>query len=119
MNRKSMPALFGAAIAFVVVVLLPSTASAAPAAPPRPDAPTCYVTPNALVSAVNVHLRADQGSTRLGIIQSGQRASASCIGTEGGSYTACGGTSTWWIKVIWNKRIGYVPYLCVDWIPAD
>ncbi|NUT54052.1 MAG: SH3 domain-containing protein [Saccharothrix sp.] len=111
-----MPALFSAIIAFVAVGLLPATAAAAPADSLRADAPACYVTPKKGVSAVNVRLRANPTSTKLGTIQSGQKAPASCDATKGGEYTACGGTSQWWIQVTWNDRTGYVAHLCVDWI---
>ncbi|WP_170185011.1 hypothetical protein [Saccharothrix texasensis] len=109
-----------------MMALVPSSASAASSAAPTPTGqsvdrsavPACYVTPKAGVSGVNVRLRTNAGSTRLGIIQPGQRAAASCEATSGSSYTACGGTSSWWIQVQWDGRTGYVAQLCVDWYEA-
>jgi hypothetical protein len=118
-NRNSVLASLGAFFVLVAMVLLPSTASAAPPAPvPSGDASvskTCYVSPKKGVDGVNVRLRANASSTRLGVIQPGQRAVASCSATQGGSYTACGGTSNWWIKVTWSGRSGFVAQRCVDW----
>ena len=128
MNKNSLAAPLGALIVFVMMALLPSSASAAspaapvPAAPAsaghtadRSDLPACYVTPKSGVGGVNVRLRTNDTSTRLGVIQSGQRAPAACAATSGSTYTACGGTSNWWIQVQWEKRTGYVAHLCVDW----
>jgi hypothetical protein len=120
-NKNSFLAPIGALIVFVMMVLLPSSASAAPAPAPvgdsevSPAAATCYVSPKSGVSAVRVRLRANNTSTIIGTIQPGQRAVASCGATSGGSYTACGGTSTWWIQVTWNGRTGYVAQRCVNW----
>jgi hypothetical protein len=113
-------------IIFAMMALVPSSASAATTTAPAPTAhaversevPACYVTPKSGVSGVNVRLRANDESTRLGIIQPGQRAAASCDATSGSSYTACGGTSKWWVQVQWNGRTGYVAHLCVDWYSA-
>lgn len=124
MNKNSLAASLGALIVFVMMALLPSSASAASTAAPEPtghtatgrsDLPACYVTPKSGVSGVNVRLRTNDGATRLGVIQPGQRAAASCDATSGSSYTACGGTSNWWIQVQWDGRTGYVAHLCVDW----
>lgn len=114
MNNHSLPAPLAAVIVFLVMVFLPASASAAPAVESTEKA--CYVTPKAGVRAVNVRLRPNNNSTRLGIIQAGQRAPASCDATEGASYTACGGTNSWWNQVTWSGRTGYVAHLCVDWI---
>ncbi|MER5267808.1 hypothetical protein ABTZ99_37485 [Actinosynnema sp. NPDC002837] len=123
MNKNSLAACLGALIVLVMMALAPSSASAASIAAPAPaahavdrsDVPACYVTPKSGVSGVNVRLRTNEDSTRLGIIQPGQRAAASCDATSGSSYTACGGTSSWWIQVQWDGRTGYVAHLCVDW----
>ncbi|KOX22516.1 hypothetical protein ADK67_23975 [Saccharothrix sp. NRRL B-16348] len=106
-----------------MMALAPSSASAASLAAPAPTGyavdrsavPACHVTPKSGVSGVNVRLRANDDSTRLGIIQPGQQAPAACEATSGGSYTACGGTSDWWVQVKWDGRTGYVAQLCVDW----
>ena len=121
MDKKFAPAILGAVILFVTTVLLPSSASAAGAPAPAGDpaarsaAPACHVTPKSGVSAVNVRLRTNTDSTRLGTIQPGERAPAACDAVEGGSYTACGSTSRWWIPVTWGGRTGYVAARCVDW----
>ena len=123
MKKNSLVASLGALIVFVMMALAPLSASATPLAAPTPTGhaadrsalPACSVTPKDGVSGVNVRLRTNDSSTRLGVIQPGQSAPAACEATEGSSYTACGGTSKWWIQVKWDDRTGYVAHLCVNW----
>lgn len=75
----------------------------------------CYVTPKAGVDAVLVRAAPTIHSSRLGQINAGQRANASCQLTAGAPYTACGGTSSSWVGVTWAGRAGYVALLCVDY----
>jgi hypothetical protein len=107
-------------------VMLPASASASTPAVSAPHAvsvsapaipaSTCYVTPKSGVSAVFVHTQHSVSSPRIGQINSGQTATASCTATSGGTYTACGGTSGWWVGgVRWNGSVGYVALLCVNW----
>lgn len=65
---------------------------------------------------VNQRLRADAGSTILGIIPADTWVQASCSRIAGGGYTACGLTSDYWIEVFWNGRWGHSVWSCVqDW----
>lgn len=124
-RKRSLPLV--TALAFALALLLAPAASAAeppptPSAGGRPQAEastavaatTCYVTPKAGVNAVRVHTQPSVTSTRIGIIYPGQRAVASCSATAGGYYSDCGG-STWWIRVTWSGRTGYVAWRCVNW----
>ncbi|MET9230097.1 hypothetical protein [Lentzea sp. NPDC003310] len=124
MRKRSVLLSLGTVLASIALVLAPSTANAAaePAATPAGvsvsgvGTAACRVAPAPGVSGVNVRLRADAGSTRLGIIQPGQSAVADCSETTGKAYTACGGVNTpRWIGVTWNGRRGYVARWCVDW----
>src|SRR5438552_2327001 len=110
----------------VLGLVLPANASAATLAAPVPHAnsasatpgpaATCHVTPKSGVSAVLVRQRATTGSPAIGQINHGQSAVASCSATHGASYTACGGTSFWWVGgVRWNGSTGFVALQCVDW----
>ncbi|WP_133884399.1 hypothetical protein [Glycomyces sp. NRRL B-16210] len=65
---------------------------------------------------VNQRLRADAGSTILGIIPAGTWVQASCTRVAGGTYTACGLSSDYWMEVFWNGKWGYSVWSCVqDW----
>ena len=105
---------------------LPSTAAAAgteSTAPARVTASDtrdvaalpCWVTPKAGTGATNIRRSPTTASERVGIIQEGQGADAVCNATYGGSYTACGGTSGWWVQVEWYGVWGYVALGCVVW----
>jgi hypothetical protein len=116
------------ALSFALILLLAPAASAAQN-PPVPKgtsatssadvaaaaAATCYVVPAPGVDAVSVRTQPKTSATRTGLIYPGQRASASCAATAGGSYTCPRGSSTWWVKVTWNGRAGYVAERCVYW----
>ncbi|GAB3797143.1 SH3 domain-containing protein [Micromonospora zhanjiangensis] len=96
----------------------PDTAPAAVAAIPTAGAlaRTCYVSPKKGVSAVAVRRTASTSGTRIGLMYPGQRATAACSATRGGSYSACGsGSSPWWIKITWKGARGYVAQRCVNW----
>lgn len=87
---------------------------------PRPDqangqdleAAACSVVAK---TAVKIRRSASTGSDALGQLNAGQSAAASCNATSGGSYTACGGTSKWWIYVTRGTTKGYVAWRCVNW----
>lgn len=109
--------LFLGGVMFSAGSAMAATANSAPE-PVGSDvsaAVTCYVAPKAGVSSVNVRRTASATAERIGIMYPGQRAVASCSATSGGSYTACGGSSTWWVRVTWNGATGYVAQRCVDW----
>lgn len=116
----------GAVLTLVLGLVLPASASAAPLVAPVPHAiagsgtagvaNTCHVTPKSGVSAVFVHTQPNTGSNRIGQINHGQSAVAACTATHGGTYTACGGTSFWWVGgVRWNGAVGFVALQCVNW----
>ena len=65
---------------------------------------------------VNQRLRADAGSTILGIIPADTWVPASCTRIAGGTYTACGLSSDYWMEVFWNGKWGHSVWSCVqDW----
>ncbi len=74
----------------------------------------CWVTPKAGVDAVNARSAPNTSASRNGIINAGQTADADCVATSGGTYTACGGTSNWWVRVTWVGT-SYVALNCVNW----
>ncbi|WP_156892994.1 hypothetical protein [Actinokineospora enzanensis] len=97
-----------AATTLALGALVPATASAS-AAPAQSFA--CSVVAK---QTVIVRASANAGSTAKGQLNTGESSSASCSATSGGSYTACGGTSTWWIHVS-ARGGGYVAQRCVNW----
>lgn len=106
---------------FVAVTMfgLPAAGQAAPAAPQPAGGGDvtiqagCHVHPKG--DLVNIRRYPRTSAERIGILYSGQRADALCDAVQGGSYTACGGTSSWWVPVNWNGARGYVAHLCVYW----
>lgn len=125
-QRRLIPLALG--LSFALVLLLAPAASAIQP-PPVPQgtrvtssadagataAAACYVTPAPNVDAVAVRTQPNTGATRIGLIYPGQRASSACSATAGGSYSCPRGSSTWWVKVTWNGRAGYVAERCVYW----
>ncbi|GAA3031349.1 hypothetical protein [Actinokineospora globicatena] len=101
---KRLTVIAGAALA--LGALAPATATATPA-----HAYACTVVAK---QTVIVRASANTGSTAKGQLNTGDSSSASCSATSGGSYTACGGSSTWWIHVS-ARGGGYVAQRCVDW----
>lgn len=67
------------------------------------------------INGLNVRRTASTSATSIGQMQKGNTAKASCDGTKGGTYTACGVTFDQWIKVYWRGAWGYVASYCVDW----
>ncbi|GLW89975.1 hypothetical protein Aglo03_07910 [Actinokineospora globicatena] len=61
-----------------------------------------------------VRASATTGSTAKGQLNTGDSSSAACTLTNGGSYSACGGSSSGWIHVT-ARGGGYVAERCVDW----
>ena len=113
-----------ATIAAALVLSLGSTASASAAAPQAPTAPistsdaatdvdiqqTCRAR---FSQGVNHRASASTGSTSLGIVPANTWVPAACSLTTGGSYTACGITTTNWLRVYWNGRWGYSAWACI------
>jgi hypothetical protein len=131
MKRRVTRALVVLAAAFVALLgagtqaaastdeLVSNVAMAAESVPaPQPvagddvGANACWVVAK---TAVKIRASASTGSTALGQLNSGERATSSCSATSGGSYTACGGTSKWWVYVVKGSTKGYVAWLCVNW----
>ncbi|MGH3714912.1 MAG: SH3 domain-containing protein [Micromonosporaceae bacterium] len=73
----------------------------------------CHVHPKG--DLVNIRRYPRTSAERIGILYSGNQADALCDAVSGGSYTACGGTSSWWVPVNWNGARGYVAWRCVYW----
>ena len=116
------------ALSFALALLLAPAASAAESAPTPQGtrvtsstdataavAAACYVTPAPGVDAVAIRTQPNTGATRIGLMYPGQRASSACSATAGGSYSCPRGSSTWWVRVTWNGRAGYVAERCVYW----
>lgn len=113
-----------AAITAAIVLSLSSPASASAETPQAPTAPvgvtaapadidiqqSCRAT---FTQNVSHRLRADENSTRLGIVPANTWVPAACSRTAGGWYTACGLTSNYWVQVYWNGRWGYSPWACI------
>ncbi|MGH3656651.1 MAG: hypothetical protein ACRDUA_08320 [Micromonosporaceae bacterium] len=102
---------------------MPALASAAEKAP-QPVASTssngdvgtlagCNVTPKG--DLVNIRRYPRTSASRIGILYAPRHADALCDAVSGGTYTACGGTSSWWVPVNWNGARGYVAWRCVHW----
>ncbi|MFC3495228.1 hypothetical protein [Glycomyces rhizosphaerae] len=116
-----------AAIAAAVLLSLSSSATASAETTPVPTAPAgTSVSPTDVdvqqtcrarfEQAVNHRASPNTGSTRLGIVTANTWVPAACSRTAGGSYTACGTTSTYWVRVYWNGAWGYVAWSCIlDW----
>jgi hypothetical protein len=75
----------------------------------------CHVEPKRGVDAVRVRVNPTTNSAAIGQLNPGQRAPADCSATSGSTYTACGGTSKFWIGVNFAGRRGYVVQRCVEW----
>ncbi|GLZ42860.1 hypothetical protein [Actinokineospora sp. NBRC 105648] len=103
---KTLTTIAGAALALGALAPATATATAGPV-----DAPACTVVAK---QTVLVRASASTGSTAKGQLNTGESSSASCTSTSGGSYTACGGSSTVWIHVD-ARGGGYVAWRCVDW----
>ncbi|SDD11273.1 hypothetical protein [Actinokineospora iranica] len=67
--------------------------------------------------AVIIRASASTGSTAKGQLNAGASSSASCTATDGGKYTACGGSSEWWVRVTASGG-GYVALRCVNWFTS-
>lgn len=113
-----------ATITAALVLSLGSSAAATAATTPAPSSPVGVTAAPADVEAqqscrarfsANVSHRAspNSSSTRYGIVPAGRWVPASCSITTGGSYTACGSTSNYWLRVYWNGSWGYSVYTCV------
>lgn len=119
--------VLAAAFALSLTATATNTASAAPSADaPRsaqvetatvPDTASEQRTCRARFSdGVNQRLRADANSAILGIIPAGTWVQASCTRLAGGTYTACGLSSDYWMEVFWNGKWGHSVWSCVqDW----
>ena len=101
--------------------------SPAAAAGPAPEAITatpagraartplnCEVTPAPGQGTINVRSGPRTSSEIRDYLQPGEFMPSQCSGVSGGSYTACGGTSTSWIEVYSSGLFsGYVARRCV------
>lgn len=62
---------------------------------------------------VNHRASASSGSTSLGVIPANTWVPASCTVDTGDSYSACGQTTFYWLRVYWNGSWGYSVYSCL------
>ncbi|MFC4335296.1 hypothetical protein [Salininema proteolyticum] len=118
--------VLAASVGLALSTASPTTAAPSAAAPP--SEPTAAVVdaevevlPDASCRArfkqgVKHRARATTNSTALGIIPKGRWVPATCSRVSGGKYSACGGSSSYWLKVKWNGRWGYSAWYCMkDW----
>lgn len=113
-----------ATISAALILSLGSTASASAQAPQAPAPGGVSATANDVEiqqscrarfsQGVNHRASASTGSTSLGIVPANTWVPAACSITTGGSYTACGSTSSYWLRVYWNGRWGYSAYTCAS-----
>lgn len=76
----------------------------------------CYVRPKSGVGSVNIRNGPSTAYGVWGSIPQGGQSESVCYKVAGGSYTACGGESYWWIEVwpdSWTTG-KYVALNCVD-----
>lgn len=94
-------------------LLLPFVAPGTPASAARADI-VCDVTPQAGRGTINVRNQASTSSPIVDYLQQGEYMDSDCTWVQGGSYTACGGTSSEWIRVHYYLfAFGYVARRCV------
>jgi len=112
-----------AAIAAAFVLSLSSSNAASAATEQAPTAPagvsaapadvgvqqTCRVR---VTATVTVRSLPSTNGTALGLIPAGTWVLADCVRITGGTYTACGLTSNYWLRVYWNGITGYIPWAC-------
>lgn len=113
-----------ATISAALILSLGSTAGASAQAPQAPTPDGVSATANDVEiqqscrarfsQGVNHRASASTGSTSLGIVPANTWVPAACSITTGGSYTACGSTSSYWLRVYWNGRWGYSAYNCAS-----
>ncbi|MFE7955055.1 MULTISPECIES: hypothetical protein [unclassified Streptomyces] len=102
--------LIGASLAAAALVGTAVVAGTPAVAQTNATASSC--TAKAL-ETVLIRDRTSTGGTALGQLNKGETASSPCQMYYGGSYTACGITSTRWVKVTKNGITGYVVGTCV------
>ncbi len=100
-----------------VAVLLCSTLVGTPAQAsvvPAHAVMECEVTPAPGQGTINVRSSPTTSSAVVNYLQPGEFMESGCSGQSGGSYTACGGTSSSWVWVhLGLNWVGYVARRCV------
>jgi hypothetical protein len=128
-NMRSSLGRLAAAVGMILATLLASATpvqaadrAPQPAAAVRSVAPSvdlaglpCWVTPKPGMAAAYVFKSPTSIPPPVGALAAGRRADAACAVTSGYIYTGCGGTSNYWVRIIWAGLSRYVAQLCVSW----
>lgn len=113
-----------ATIAAALLVSLGSTATAAAETAGAPAPTGTSVAATEVGAQQSCEARFSQGvnhrtspntsATIIGIIPAGRWVPAACSISTGSTYTACGATSNYWLRVYWNGRWGYSAWTCAS-----
>ncbi|MFK3979936.1 hypothetical protein ACI2K4_06075 [Micromonospora sp. NPDC050397] len=117
-STVTLATIAGTLLVAAPVQAAPDRTHTAPVAVARADTSpnACYVTPRSGVGAVKIRKAKSVTSTPLGQINKGQRGTASCTASEGGSYSVSGcRKSNYWIRATYRGATGWVAWGCVDW----